>query len=1011
MGRFIRVKQILFAIVTVSVTVLLNITEGYAQRKYTTQYITTENGLPSDGINAMQWDDSNNLLWISTELGLVRYDGNNFKIIDKNTLPTLKYKKIFPFTKDINNVIYGINNGNIYKINGNKIYYDNELNLHNTNRKSQLLAIYTHETEQSKLLFKVNDYSEIIPYKSNSCLIEIDDTLYQYTYSSKNVEYLFQLPKTRKEFKINGELFYLANHKEIYKVDVSNKKLLPISIDKSSSKQNGLPAYIKYLYWNSGMNNPIVLAEKNAWILNYNNGQISSVLICSSVPTNSSIKAIIYWKESKILFLGTTSKGVIVIRESSLEHYKKSDNDFNQTNAIYAQIPLANGNILTNSNIILGPYPNNPQHLPFHQPVDNFTYTNSNDILWYAVKDSIYSYNLKTHERKFISFQHNNGHHVFAESEKQMFLANKKGLFKIGDTGLQFIISLPEIGDAFQLIEYKKNTLALASLKGLYFIYLDSKSIETVFKSDAQVRALWIYKDYLFTGTYGDGIYLIKNNIIKKIPLDYNNNLLYTHCFFPDGRGFCWISSNRGLFKVKIDDIINAFENNTGYIYYHFFGVNEGMDITEMNGGCTPVAVQLKDSTISFPTMDGAVWIKPDAHMRMPSGNIYVDYISINGSKYLYSNSDSVFLKSNTHEINYRLTIPSWCNKENIYLEYKITPGNDVWNRISIDNPEIDIQDLPSGTFTVEIRQLKGFGKDNFTIKKLHFEIDSPWYMKWWGKSILLLAAAGIVTLISVISNTRSIRRQIKLRNLLDSKTQEILIQNEKLEKNDKIKTRLISIISHDIITPLRYMHMTSKFLLDQKEKLNQKMTEEWLGEVTNTSRELELLSTNILNWIKYQNEERRIIKEKFNLHELTENIFNILNSLAKKNNIELINDVDDTFEATQFVDPIRIIIYNLVVNALHFTQQGSISVHATRNGKTIEIEVRDTGLGMSSTQINNILSDHPIISSKNINNRSGNGLGFLIIKDLLRILNGKLHIESKPNKGTSVFIIFTSKQ
>jgi signal transduction histidine kinase len=66
---------------------------------------------------------------------------------------------------------------------------------------------------------------------------------------------------------------------------------------------------------------------------------------------------------------------------------------------------------------------------------------------------------------------------------------------------------------------------------------------------------------------------------------------------------------------------------------------------------------------------------------------------------------------------------------------------------------------------------------------------------------------------------------------------------------------------------------------------------------------------------------------------------------------------------------------------------------------------IEDTGVGMTQEQINNIMADHFIISSANVDNRKGNGLGYLIIKDLLKILRGSLVIQSEKGAGTRVTV------
>jgi len=179
----------------------------------------------------------------------------------------------------------------------------------------------------------------------------------------------------------------------------------------------------------------------------------------------------------------------------------------------------------------------------------------------------------------------------------------------------------------------------------------------------------------------------------------------------------------------------------------------------------------------------------------------------------------------------------------------------------------------------------------------------------------------------------------------------------------------------------------------------------ETIREMTNTAQELQLLSTNILNWIKYQNENRRLVKEPFNLHESVNQVMGILNSLAKQKNLVLENRVPDALQIYQYFEPLKILVYNLLTNAINFSEKGSIRVLAEQRGDQVILCVQDEGVGMTADQIKNIMADQFIISSANIDNRKGNGLGYLIIKDLVKLMGATLHIESEKNKGTQIFI------
>ena len=111
---------------------------------------------------------------------------------------------------------------------------------------------------------------------------------------------------------------------------------------------------------------------------------------------------------------------------------------------------------------------------------------------------------------------------------------------------------------------------------------------------------------------------------------------------------------------------------------------------------------------------------------------------------------------------------------------------------------------------------------------------------------------------------------------------------------------------------------------------------------MTNTSEELQSLSTNILNWIKYQNENRLLVKENILVSDLVNQVMNILNSLAKKKNLTLVNATDPQVTVYQYYEPLKILIYNLVSNSIAFTEKGSITITSQQEENLVTITVKD---------------------------------------------------------------------
>nr|HPN60065.1 HAMP domain-containing sensor histidine kinase [Chitinophagaceae bacterium] len=214
-----------------------------------------------------------------------------------------------------------------------------------------------------------------------------------------------------------------------------------------------------------------------------------------------------------------------------------------------------------------------------------------------------------------------------------------------------------------------------------------------------------------------------------------------------------------------------------------------------------------------------------------------------------------------------------------------------------------------------------------------------------------------------------------------------------------------ISIISHDIVTPLKFLNVAGKNLIEKRKLMSEDLQVETLKEITNTSQELQLLSTNILNWIKYQNENRRLVKENFNLQEMVTQLLGLLQSLARQKKLIILNDVDPALEIHQYYEPLKILIYNLLTNAIHFTEKGAIVVSAIKENGHITVSVKDEGIGMSPEQIQRLMAEEVVITSANVDNKKGHGLGYLIIKDLLKTMDASLDIQSKKGQGATVSI------
>lgn len=993
---------------------------------------STENGLPSNGIKGMQWDAAHRFLWLATEGGIARFNGMEFKNFTRDNTPGINSDRtLFIIRNRAGEILSADLDGSIFRIDRNRIVFKEQgfwKNGPESGHNNFFLLPVSDRFFKKPLLPRdftslALNINKVLPLSDTSCYIVNGPGLVYYSLSMERpVPVHPELPKLKTGFAADQENFCVTPENRIFRI-LPNGHSAEVPLLQENEQPLRFSTGGVLFIWESGMSSPILFNGRNAWKLKFRNNAIIATLICDVIPLNSYIRCAQYDEQDKILFIGTESKGILMISHNQVQSMRKDQSGLSDRNAYYAQLELPDGNILTNEGHIIGPARTDTASLPIRGKF-NFSLTRSGDsLLWYNQTNKTLGYNC-LHRYDYRTGQTTvypkipvKELAIVTRSGGKTYLATDRGIGVLEGDSMKLLMRIEPggyVSISYALQELQPGLFAYASCSGLILYNIQNGKTDTLFhESNYCVRTVRIIDGYLFFGTYGRGFFMYKNGQLKAMPVDKNKYLLYAHCFMPDQKGFVWISTNHGLFKASFAELVSAFETNTNSVYYHYFGKNDGMDMTEMNGGCTPCALEMRNGQFSFPTMDGLLWVDPvGSDPILPVGDIYIDEIRVNGIKTTATAFEHKGLPANTNEIELYTGFSAFCNKENIYLEYRINDEPE-WRTVNTDGDAIiRLNNLPQGHYRLQIRKRNGFGADNYVYHELQFSIATPWYKSWWFALIMLgMVVAGLI-LFYRIRTRQFLLNQQRLESIVAQKTKELQEKNEVLEKNDSIKTRLISIISHDIVTPLKFLHAAGKNLLQNRKVIPENLQDETIREMAQTSQDLQLLSTNILNWIKYQNENRRLVRDSFNLSDMVKQVTGVLETIARQKGLQLVNTIDPAMQIHQFHEPLRIVIYNLIMNAINFSEKGEIRIGAAlHEDKTASITVADEGAGMTPEQIQHIMNDEYIISSANMDNKKGHGLGYLIIKDLLKMLGGRIDISSARGQGTKVSIILPAEK
>ena len=254
--------------------------------------------------------------------------------------------------------------------------------------------------------------------------------------------------------------------------------------------------------------------------------------------------------------------------------------------------------------------------------------------------------------------------------------------------------------------------------------------------------------------------------------------------------------------------------------------------------------------------------------------------------------------------------------------------------------------------------------------------------------------------------------RAVEFRDITDSvnAAKALLAAKEAAESATRAKSEFLANMSHEVRTPLNGVLGMLQLLQTTEQTEEQK--EYILGAIKSTKRLTRLLA-DILDISKIESGKLRIIEAEFSTACLQESIIEIFRPTAREKGLTFDFRIDPQMPPKLIGDETRIrqILFNLVGNAIKFTESGSVMVDATllpgNNGESVRVlfAVSDTGIGITDDQLQDIFE--PFVQGERSYTRcyQGAGLGLAIVRKLVTILGGEMVMDNSAGNGTTVYI------
>ncbi|MDQ1162672.1 AraC family chitin signaling transcriptional activator [Chryseobacterium sp. SORGH_AS 447] len=917
-------------------------------QNFTSDFYSMDNGLPQNGIKDII-KDRYGFLWLSTDGGIVRYDGKNFIAFNHINTKNLVFEN---FLKSPKNDIICFNNNaeNCILIAERTVKVLPEGKVEKT--------YYMHGGKQYKRYYKNRPTGEFFP-ETNSYYVKTDSATYIFNNQNiicrrtgkpdKNIFSDFRFNRLKNAFAFGNTLYF---------PDIKNRRTLilkdgSISYDSKPSLFNHPQSKI---YWHQGTGQVLVINSGNIYYGKRLRDQpVLQFLLKYDDIDKQFLSSLFFDEESRQLYLGSLIKGLQVIRLSAFYIPQKNIPFTNE--AVYEALPFGKRSVITKSGFeyrqstvkrIFTSNPNYDRRFMAYDHSRNILYVDFNKI---HRRYSASQY--KKHDS--ISFPGRNVDALFKINQSfAVSMADLKyryyDLFLFDNDRFNhskkiFRSSLPIVF----VRERDKSSIYVGTGNGIYLLSLSDHTLIKHFGKGIPVKEIQQTADGNFwLTTYNRGFFLIKNDRLFRMPYDRNGYLASAHHLLQDRFGFYWISSNNGLFKVSRQSLLNFAVDKKSKVTYYRFTKDEGLRGNEFNGSSSPSGTILPDGNFVFPSMEGFVFFKPEeVKTHYPEkGQLFLERAQVDQKKITFK--DTLRIRSDYRTAEIYLDFPYYYNTDNIYLEARLSNSKSgVWETIRNDR-RFSLNALPPGNYTLSIRFLTS-ERGVFAYKSLFIEIQPLFYQTWFFKVLMILLVIAFIAGIVYVNTHYLISINRKLKENLNSEEHKLKITETKLQKEYEYQQKIIESISHDITTPIRFIVSISQQLNHEKDAELQK---QYFNEIYKTSEQLFKFTSDLKEYTKLFKETDVWEDEEYPLSELLDDKRLLFEQMAASKKIDIIKMYDASVKIKTSRRILAPVIHNILDNAVKNTEQGHITIRAVVVKNAVEITIFDTGKGMSREQI-----------------------------------------------------------
>ncbi|MFS0840063.1 two-component regulator propeller domain-containing protein [Paenibacillus sp. 1P03SA] len=607
---------------------------------------------------------------------------------------------------------------------------------------------------------------------------------------------------------------------------------------------------------------------------------------------------------------------------------------------------------------------------------------------------------------------------LYEDKQSQLWIGTySHGLGKL-DASRTRLQSVPVPSDGEQaasvwitsLLEDSSGNLWIGTNEGL-FRMKDSMSVKmnipplAATTDKPRIRSILEASDgTIWIATFGSGFLRYKTSTDHYVHYTEKNGLANNTVYgiLEDREGNLWLSTNRGLSKFDPDR--ETFSN---------YDSSHGLQSNEFNANAFFKFIKADDEMMVFGGVNGFNLFRP----RLIESNTYqppvrITRFDVPGRQIFQPGTaveagGPVTLPYQTRTVSFEFSSLDYTNPENNQYAYRLEGFDPDWVPAG-RRRFASYTNLEPGTYTLHVKGTNSDGLWSGKTASFTLTVETPPWKTWWAYSLYAVTAAlGY----SAWTRKRTKRQEAKMamqKKELEIREQELereRLLNSELTKLDQLKDEFLEKTSHELRTPLQGIIGMSESLLDYGQKMEKDdLTTANLSLILRSAQRLSHLVEEVMDLSKIKHEQMTLQLEPTSMKWIADTVVSFAVPLLKQKPVKLLNRLPEDLPLVMGDgDRLQQVMYNLIGNAIKFTEEGRIEVSAAVRGAYLDISVTDTGPGIPEGSLPAIFDAFEQDRHSGLIPSDGLGLGLAISKELIALHGGDLRVSSVLGEG-SVF-------